>query len=63
MMSAFGQSSQGQPQSASSLSGELLDPQNSTVEEMFENLTEEQEEMLILAMRDLQKHNQQSSSA
>ena len=38
------------------LTAENLTVQNSSLEEMFENLSEEQEELLLVAMRDVSKH-------
>lgn len=42
------------PQSQA-LAAELLTPANSSLDEMIENLSDEQEEMLLILMRDISK--------
>lgn len=51
-----GSSASGSQQQNSSLACEILDSQNSTVDEMLDNLSEEQEEMLLSCLKEVYKH-------
>lgn len=48
-----GSSTSNSQQQNSSLACEVLDSQNSTVDEMLENLSDEQEEMMLAAMKEV----------